>query len=261
MRITTIINGKGGVGKTTTTHILATGLDKTKYKTLAVDYDPSGNLSYAFGANISNCPTMYHVFNGDTSIQEAIQSTPQGDIIASNASLSKLTNLFGGDDLLEGVAKLKEQLACLSNEYTHIFIDSQPTIGGIFTLQPLTAANDLVIPMEAEIFSVQGLSRLQQGVESVKKYYNSTLSINGILLTSNDLRTNISKDIKNTVDKWAKLYDTKVYNTFIRIGVCVREAQSKQQSLFDYAPKSKPAEDFLSFIKEYLQVEEDSNGK
>lgn len=286
MRITTVINGKGGVGKTTTAQALGTGLNKTavlvrveefeddgqiiqkriykrgedvhQYKTLAVDYDPQGNLSFAFGADVLNSPTMYHVINGDISIREAVQHTPQGDIIVGNASLTKIESLFAGDDIFEGLNKLQEQLGQLEGEYTHIFIDNQPLIGGMLTRQTLIAADDLVVPMVADMFTIQGLARLEKAVESIQKRDNPNLKIAGILLTKHNPRTIFGTSVGEVINTWAAQRDAKVYGTFIRESVSVKEAQAKKQSLFDYAPTSNPAFDYLAFIEEYLQAEKEA---
>jgi chromosome partitioning protein len=279
MRTTTIINGKGGVGKTTTAHAMATGLNKTvvwngkvrtdedgnqaklyemgedinRYKTLAVDYDPQGNLSFAFGADVLNSPTMYHIINGDISIHEAIQHTPQGDLIVGNASLTKIESMFSGDDIFEGLEKLREQLALVSEAYTHVFIDNQPLIGGMLTRQTLIAADDLVVPMAADMFTIQGLARLEKAVESIIKRDNPRLRIAGLLLTKHNSRTIFGSDVSHAIAKWAAEHQTIVFDSFIRESVAVKESQAKKKSLYDYAPKSNPAIDYLLFIQEYLK--------
>lgn len=255
MRITTIINGKGGVGKTTTTHALATGLDKTKYKPLAIDYDPQGNLSHAFGVDVNNVPTMYHVFRGDLGLKDAVQHTPQGDIVAGNAWLAQLEAMFSGPAYLKSIRKLKQLLTDLEEDYTHVLIDNQPLIGGILTTQSLAAASDLIVPMAAEVFALQGLARLQEAVGEIKENISPTLRIDGVLLTKLNPRTNISTGLTKAINQWAEQENTKVYKTFIRESVSVKEAQVNQQSLFDFAPESNPAKDYLDFIQEYLETE------
>ena len=254
MRITTIINGKGGVGKTTTTHALATGIDKTKYKALAIDYDPQGNLSHAFGVDVNNVPTLYHVFRGDLDIKEAIQHTPQGDILAGNAWLAQLEAMFSGAAYLKSIRKLKTLLSNLEGEYTHVFIDNQPLIGGILTTQSLASATDLIVPISAEVFALQGLARLQEAIGEIKENISPSLRIDGVLLTKLNPRTNISAGLTKAINKWAELEKTKVYKSFIRESVSVKEAQVNKQSLFDFAPESNPAKDYLAFIEEYLET-------
>lgn len=254
MRITTIINGKGGVGKTTTAHALATGLDRTKYKTLAIDYDPQGNLSHAFGAETNACPTMYHVFNGEISIEDAIQHTEQGDIIAANAWLGQLEGMMGGPAYLKSVRKLRQQLDQLTG-YTNVFIDNQPLIGGILTTQSLAAADDLIVPMAADVFALQGLARLDEAIRDIVEVVNPGLKIDGILLTKYNPRTLIASGLASNITLWAEGNGTRVYQTYIRESVSVREAQAKKTSLFDYAPSSNPAVDYRAFVSEYLAKE------
>ena len=253
MRITTIINGKGGVGKTTTTHALATGLDKSKYKTLAIDYDPQGNLSYAFGVDINNTPTMYHVFTDVITAQEAIQHTRQGDIIAGNGFLGQLEAMFSGPAYLRSIRKLAEQLRPLADQYTHIFIDNQPLIGGILTTQALACADDLVVPVSADTFTLQGLAKLQGALKDIREMVNPKIKIDGLLLTRHNPRTIISGDLAENMRAWAEREQSRVYQTYIRESVAVKEAQANKQSLFEYSPQSNPAIDYQTFITEYLE--------
>jgi len=252
LRITTIINGKGGVGKTTTTHALATGLDKTKYKTLAIDYDPQGNLSYAFGVDVNNTPTMFHVFTGAISIREAIQHTSQGDIIAGNGFLGQLEALYSGPAYLGSIKKLATQLLLLSEEYTHILIDNQPNIGGILTTQALACANDLIVPVTADTFTFQGLAKLQTALRDIREIVNPLIRIDGLLLTRHNPRAILSNDLANNMQLWANEENTRVYQSFIREGIAIREAQATKKSIFEYAPQSNPAIDYSNFIREYL---------
>lgn len=257
MRKTAIIQGKGGVGKTTTTDCCVTGVKKARknrsVSTLAIDYDPQGNLSFLFNTKVDECPTMYHVLNGDVTIQEAIQHTERGDIIVGNGSLAKIESLYS--EYEDGLFSLKEQLALLDQEYDYVFIDNQPAISGYLTKQALIAADDLVVPVTAEVLTLQGLAKVGQTVERVKKHYNPDLLIDGLLLTRHNQRTTIAKQLEETVREWAIQLQTKAYKTFIRETVSLREAQAKKVSIFEYAPDSNPAKDYNAFIKEYLNSE------
>lgn len=252
MRITGIINGKGGVAKTSTAHALATGLGKGGYKTLAIDYDRQGNLSLAYGANNLSAPTMYHVINGNVTINEAIQHTEQGDVIAGNASLTKIDVLFTGSAYLKGIKQLRVHLSDLSQEYTHVIIDNAPNIGSLQALQVLAASTDLVVPMTADAFSAQGVADLQEAYENVREDFNPNLSIAGILLVRHNPRILISNKISGDLHQWADANQVRIYKTFIRNGISVKESQLRQQCLFDYAPQSNPAVDYQHFIEEYL---------
>jgi chromosome partitioning protein len=250
MRITTIINGKGGVAKTTTTQALGTGLDKAEYNPLVIDYDAQGNLSASYGLKEKECPTFYHILNGDILLEEAIQKTEQGDIIAGNASLSKIEALF--NDPFTGMYALKEQLKEVGG-YTHIFIDNQPLIAGFLTRQTLVATHDIVIPVTADSFTLQGLNALYEAFTIVKKHANPEIKIDGLLLTRHNPRLTLKRDIQTNLEEWATVLKTKVYKTHIREGVAVQEAQATKQSLFKYDGKSNPAKDYKAFILEYLE--------
>lgn len=251
MRITTVINGKGGVAKTTTAHALAAGLYKGGFRPLAIDYDRQGNLSLAFGADNKNEPTMYHVISGEATLAEAIQETPQGFIIAGNSSLGKLDTLFAGAGFLKGVKQLRQKLEGLSG-FSHVIIDNAPNIAGLQALQSLAAATDIVIPMTTEVFSAQGVTDFQEAYESVREDLNPGLAVAGVLLVRHNPRTQISGKIGGDLRVWAEQNGIHIYNTTIREGVSVKESQLLRQSLFDYAPTSNPALDYLSFLKEYV---------
>lgn len=252
MRVTSVINGKGGVAKTSTAHALATGLTKASYKTLAIDFDRQGNLSLAFGADNKTTPTIYHVINGDIPIMEAIQETSQGFIISGNSSLGKIEALFTGASYIKGVKQLKNHLTHLEG-FSHVIIDNAPNIAGLQALQSLTCATDIIIPMTAEAFSAQGVTDLQDAYESIKEDFNPDLKIAGILIARHNPRMLISNKISSDLHQWAINYGTKIYKTFIREGVSVKESQLLQQSIFDYAPSSNPAVDYHDFINEYLK--------
>lgn len=252
LHITTIVNGKGGVGKTTTTHALGTGLDKKKYNPLVIDYDPQGNLSLAYGLHLKECPTMYHVFTKEVDITEAIQRTYQGDIIAGNTSLAQVEVLYAGDKMFEGAYALQEALEKIKENYTHIFIDNQPLVTGFLTRQALVTTNDILIPVTADTFTLHGLSTLYEAYKTIKQRVNPELAINGLLLTRHNPRTILSTNITENLKALADNLGTKVYKAFIREGIAIKEAQAKKKSLFDYAPNSKPAKDYNAFIKEYL---------
>jgi chromosome partitioning protein len=254
MIITGFISGRGGASKSSTSQATHSKLHKQpeKYKPLLVDYDQQGNTSSTYGLDVNACPTMYHVFNGDISIKEAIQHTENGDILCGNASLNKIENLYSADNFLEGVTKLRDELSKL-NEYTHILIDTAPKIQGILATQVLISSANVVIPISPDIYSIQGLTRISQVIAPIKASYNPDLRIDGVLLTRYDKRLILNKDLLKAVEQWAAQNDTRVYKAKIRESVAVREAQARRQSLWDYAPFSKPAHDYQAFIKEYLE--------
>jgi chromosome partitioning protein len=250
MRITTVINQKGGVGKTTTAHALVTGLNKRDHKVLAVDVDPQGNLSYTMGAN-TNGPALYELMRGDAQSVDIIQNSDQGDILPSTLLLTAADMEFtatGREWILDGLLKP------IKHTYDHIIIDSPPTLG-ILTINALTASSDVVIPMGADIFSLQGLYQLHSTILKVRQFCNKDIKIAGLLLTRYNTRSILSRDIRENIKEKATELQAPLYNTVIREGVAVKEAQTTQKSLFDYAPKSNPAKDYENFVIEYLQQE------
>jgi len=244
-KIIGIINQKGGVSKTSTALALWTGLPKLKsLKTICIDLDPQCNFTVSSGATMDNA-TILDVLLGKIPVQDAIQHTKLGDVIASHKGLS------GIEVLLTQVGreyKLKNALKFLS-DYDVIILDTPPSLG-ILTINALTAATSVIIPANADFFSMYGISQLDETIESVKEYTNPQLKIDGVLLTRYTDRTVLSRDMAENIRKLAVKLKTKVFNTTIREAVSVREAQVSQQSIFVYAPKSKVTQDYENFINE-----------
>jgi len=248
--ISAICNQKGGVGKTTTANALVAGLTNKGYKTLAIDTDPQGNLTNSMQADDQHS-SVYEVMKGAISAVDAIQHTAQGDIISSSLFLTGADLEFTdtGREYL-----LKDKITPLVPVYDYIIIDSPPTLG-ILTINALTAANDIIIPMGADVYSLQGLGQLYSTINKVKKYCNSALNISGLLVTRYSGRSILAKDMRDVIDEKAKKIDSKLFKTVIREGIAVKEAQAQQISLFSNGIKSNPAQDYVSFIEEYLKGE------
>jgi chromosome partitioning protein len=248
-RITTIINQKGGVGKTTTAHALATGLLKMGYKPLTVDTDPQGNISYTMRADTTG-KGIYEAMKGQPAA-DLIQHTPQGDILPSNPAIVSADLEFTqtGREYL-----LRDALEPIRGQYSHIIIDSPPALG-ILGINAMTASTDVIIPLGADIYSLQGLGQLYDTISKVKKYCNPGLTAAGLLLTRYSPRTVLARDITAAIDKLAAQLDTNVYAATIREGIAIKEAQTQRTSLFDSHPNAKPTQDYMAFIKEYLMQE------
>lgn len=245
--ILAVANQKGGAGKTTTADALAAGLSLKGFRVLVVDLDPQGNLSYTAQANPAE-PSALDVLTGEATAAEAVQHTPAGDIIASSPSLA------GADAFITQTGKeyrLKEALASIGPGYDYIIIDTPPALG-ILTVNALTASDRIIVPAQADIFSLQGISQLAETVGPVKKYCNPGLVIDGILLTRYSPRAVLSRDAADLARQLAQQLGTRVYESTIRDGIAVKEAQISRQSLFTYAPKSKAAQDYLQFIDEFI---------
>lgn len=250
-KIITVANQKGGVSKTTTSHAMATGLMLKGFKTLLIDLDPQGNATYTMGVDGKKA-SIYEIIKGIVSPEEAVQTTEQGDIIPSNL------NLAGADMEFKETGReflLKDIVDLLDSHYDYIIIDTPPTLG-ILTINALTASNEVIIPVGADIYSLQGLGQLNETIGKVRKYCNKDIKIAGLLLTRYNGRSILSKDMKESIEHAAEQIDTKLYDTIIREGIAVKEAQTQRTTVFSTAIKSNPAQDYLSFIDEYLKEAE-----
>lgn len=246
MEVVAIVNRKGGVGKTATAQALGAGLARKKKKVLYIDLDSQTNLSYGLGADPEELNSM-DVLTGEATAAEAIQHTPQGDVIAGSEALA------GADAAIDGTGKeyrLKEAIDGL--QYDYIIIDTPAQLGTL-TVNALTAANSVVIPVQAEVYSLQGIGQLSKTIEAVKKYCNRDLYIRGILITRYNGRAVISKDMQSNLKDAAEQLKTKLYSTPIRECVSIKEAQAIQQDIYTYAPRSNAAKDYEAFIKEFTE--------
>lgn len=248
MKIVAVCNQKGGVGKTTTATALASGLKLKGYKTLLVDTDPQGNATDTFGADMENSSTVYTMFMGECTAAAAIQPTEQGDIIPGDLRMSAADMTFTkqGREYL-----LKKALAPIAEQYDYIIIDTPPALG-IITINALTAAHSLIIPMLADRYSLQGIAQLSETIGTVREYSNSDLVVDGILLTRYNGRTVLNRDVRETIEELAGNWSTKVFETTIRQSIAISEAQTQQESIFHYAPISTTGQDYTAFVDEYV---------
>ena len=248
-KVISISNQKGGVGKTTTTGALAAGLKIKGYKVLCVDLDPQSNLSFSSGAETEDCPTIYEVLKGEAKTSFTIQKMPSFDIITSNILLSGIELEFTqtGREYL-----LREALSTVKDKYDFIFIDTPPALS-ILTVNAFTASDFIIIPMLADIFSLQGIAQLSETIERVKKYCNPNLKIEVIVLTKFNKRTILSREIKCTAELIAKQLGTCIFETTIRSSVAIMEAQTNQQEMFSYAPKNSAVKDYKDFVNELIE--------
>lgn len=246
--IITVINQKGGVGKTTTAAAITAGLTKKGYKTLCIDLDSQSNLSYNLNANKNDFNIMNVLLN-DADISETIINTIHGDIIAASSALAR------ADAIITETGKeykLKEALEPLQSVYDYIVIDTPPALG-IITINALTASNSVIIPAQADIFSLQGIGNLYQTINTVKKYCNNDLKIKGILLTRFNSRANLTKEVEHLLDEMAINLYTKVFKNKIRECIAIKEAQASRDNIFNYAARSNAATDYNNFIEEMLE--------
>ena len=249
MQIITISNQQGGVGKTTTAHALLTGLANMGYKVLALDADPQTNLTYTTGINMDDTPDLYNLLKKQASFLEVVQQVKPGfDIIPGSLDLAGADMEFtaAGREYM-----IREALEPVKEKYDFCIIDTPPTLG-ILTVNALTASHKIIVPMAADVYSLQGLSQLQGMVENVKKYRNPGLTIDGLLLTKYSDRAIINRNLKDSLQQTAAQLHTRLYKTTIREAVAVKEIQFLQSDIFTEYPKAKVTEDYKQFIKEFL---------
>ena len=247
MKVISIVNRRGGVGKTATAHAIGAGLSHRGYKVLFIDLDSQSNLTFDTGATTSD-KTSLELLQGTATATDAIQSTPIGNIIPASQ------NLALADMLLQDTGKeykLKEAIAPIKRKYDYIIIDTPPALG-IITTNALTASDTVIIPAQAEIHSIQGIALLSEAITAVKKYTNPALKIAGIVITRYNGRAILSKDMKENLYRTAELLKTKVFSTPIRECIAVKEAQALRQDIFTYAPRSNATKDYNAVIDELL---------
>lgn len=250
MKSYAIINQKGGVGKSTTALAIGAGLSLKGYSVLYVDLDAQGNLSYTLRAN-TNGYNALGVLQRPETAKEEIQHTEQGDIIASSPALA------GADTVLTDTGKeyrLKEALESVSGEYDYCIIDTPPALG-VLTINALTACNGAIIPAQADIYSLQGISQLNNTIQTVKRYCNPALSIMGIVLTRFNGRSIIRREVAEMAEQTAQSLNSKLFKSKIRECTALVEAQATRQDIYSYAPKSNATADYKALVAEILGEE------
>ena len=237
---------KGGTGKSTIAVNMGSLYPYLNKRTLMIDCDPQGNTSSNLRVSGEN-GSILDILTGLKTFDEVIIKEKKLHIIPSSP---ELTN---ADKLLDKIGKeylLKEKLKDIENEYDEIFIDTPPA-ASILTINSMVACNNLIIPSQADYFSIQGISQIYSCYESIKKYCKTDIKIAGILITRFNKRTVISNEMVKTIDELAQQYGTKVFSSKIRESIVVKEAQANKMNLFEYAPKSDVTKDLIEFIKEY----------
>ena len=247
--IITSANQKGGVGKTTTTATLAAGFKDRGFRVLAIDMDPQGNLGFCLGADYEVSATIYDVLKGECKIQHAIQRTAIVDVITSDILLSAMDIEFSGENR---EYLLKNALSPILDLYDYIFIDTPPNLG-ILTINAFTSTDKIIVPMLADIFSLQGITQLCDTINRVRERSNPKIKMLGILLTRYNSRTVFSSEIRATVEYVTKQLSVPIFENQIRNSVMISEAQAMQKSIFKYAPKNNVAKDYGNLIDELVE--------
>lgn len=251
MKTYVIANQKGGVGKSTTAISMASILKSKGYKVLMIDADQQGNSTDTYRAEFDGVTTLYDVIldNDRADINEAIQHTETGDIVASDPLLRDSELILSKD--AEGIYRLQDAFENLHG-YDYVIIDTAPSINKLL-FGCLTVADELIIPLTADRYSLQGLSQMNEAIQVVKRRFNRNLKISGLLLTKYNPRTNLSKEFKKALEGVADQLGTKVFDTTIRESTKARESQTVRKTLIDYAPKCTTEKDYEDFIEELLK--------
>ena len=253
-KIISIINQKGGVGKTTTVINLAAGLSMKGKKILVIDLDPQGNATTGLG--LSNTErsdsTIYSVLNGNKKITEVIQQTSfeNLNLVTSNVDLSGLEVETAGDS--RRAFKLKDELTSILNDsrasYDYILLDCPPSLS-LLTIMALVASDALVVPLQTEFFALEGLTQLMKTIERIKNNLNPDLSIRGILLTMYDRRNKLSGEVEKEARNYFK---EKVYQSVVPRNVRLSEAPSHGVPVLIYDKTCPGSKSYFNFTEEFL---------
>lgn len=249
-KILAVCNQKGGVAKTTTALALATGLAKRGYKVLMVDTDSQRNSTGVYRAEWDGVATVHDLlFTRGIDPLSCVQHTEVGDIIASDALMAKDNGNLNG--IRESVT-LRNALRPFRDLYDFIVLDHNPGHGGIIN-NVLTAADDVIIPMQTDGFSTDGVADLAEAIGSVKEFTNHGLRVAGIVVTFFNGRTRSAKGFMEQSELLEQLFDTKVFESKIRRCQALADANDRRMSIFDYDPNGNGAEDYNAVIDEYLR--------
>lgn len=246
MRKICIVNQKGGVGKTTSAVNIGAGLRQLKKRVLLIDLDPQAHLTYSLGIPAYKLgKTIYELIKGAAALDEVLINRNGIKIIPSSLDLS------GAEIELSGVAGrefLIKEILDKTEDFDYVLMDCPPSLG-LLTLNALTTAEEIYIPLQVEFLALQGLSKLLETIDIVKRRLNKNLDITGIIATRFDGRKNLNKEV---VEKIKDYFGDKMFSTLIRDNIALAEAPSFGKTIFEYKPDCYGAEDYLNLCKEIV---------
>ena len=248
-KIIAIANQKGGVGKTTTAVNLSASLAVKGKKVLVIDMDPQGNATSGFGINKNEVEkTIYELLLGDCSAKESILVTKHKnvEIIPANVNLAAVEIELGEESDKHFI--LKKEIEGVRDSYDYIIIDCPPSLG-MLTINAMTTADSVLVPIQCEYYALEGLGQLLYTVNLVKERLNPNLTMEGVVFTMYDSRNNLSMDVVKNVKQ---NYQGRVFNTIIPRNVRVAEAPSFGEPINTYDPKSAGAESYMNLAKEII---------
>lgn len=242
--VVSLLNHKGGVGKTTSAINIGAGLVELGKRILLIDLDPQANLTISLGIPRQKI-TIYEAMRGEA---ELIPYThkPNLDVITSSLDLSgaemELINEAGREFIL------RELISQIEDEYDYVLIDCPPSLG-LLTLNALTSSRFVLIPLQTEFLAVQGLAKIKQVIDKVKFRLNKQVEMAGVIATMYDSRRVLNRDVVEIIHKY---FGDQVFNTYIRDNIALAEAPAQRKDIFDYNPKSPGAQDYLDLCREFL---------
>lgn len=242
-----IINQKGGTGKTTTTINLGAALAERRKRVLLIDLDSQGSLSYSLGI-VDFEQSLSDVFDGKAELADIVQKTEKMSVAPCDISLAdtelSLADAQGREYFLQKLLK------DLKATYDYILIDCPPSLS-VLTVNALTAAQLVIIPMQMEVLSLQGLDLVSDTIEKIRSTVNDSLEVAGILPVMVDKRRKLTQEIHDHINE---NFDFRIFDTIIRSNVKASEAPSFGQSVVNYAPTSNSAKDYKSFAKAFIKL-------
>jgi len=248
-KIVSLVNQKGGVGKTTTAINLGASLAACERKVLVVDLDPQANATSGVGISKNEEKSMYNVLTEGMKIREVIRETELPTLFIAPSAVDLVGAELELSDAIGREFHLRRALQEINGEFDYVLLDSPPSLG-LLTINGLTAANSVLVPMQCEYFALEGISQLVNTVERVRDLLNPGLEIEGIVLTMYDDRMNLSKQVAEEVRTH---FVGKVYDTIIPRNVRLGEAPSFGKPIILYDIRSRGSEAYISLAKEFIQ--------